>query len=94
MKRIEANGETWEVSLSDDAPHAGVRAVVFHCVSNALQGWRVAEVSADRFGSEAELHRLDDDALGKLFRGSDAFDYVHEEKADPHHPVRAVPPEA
>lgn len=92
MRSIDANGETWEVSLDARAPHPGVRAVVFHCVTNEQQGWRVVEVPADRFESESSLARLEDDELEVLFRRSDAFDYVHEPGADPHHPVREVPP--
>lgn len=80
-KIYEADGEKWEVYLSSTRPHAGVRAVVFTCVTNSSHGWRVVEVPAARFPSRDRIEEIDDDELEALYARSEPFDYSHDPKA-------------
>jgi hypothetical protein len=79
--RYDADGERWDVYLSEEAPRHGARSVIFHCTSNSSFGWRVAEVPADEFPSPERLGELDDDQLGALYRASQPFDYSHDPAA-------------
>jgi hypothetical protein len=78
--RYDADGERWDVYLSKETPHEGVRSLIFHCSSNSSHGWRVAEVPAAKFDSDEVLEELDDEALGELYASSQPFDFAH----DPH----------
>lgn len=75
-----ADGERWDVSLSHEAPHEGVRPLIFRCVTNSSRGWRVVEVPATEYpdGREAELSTAELDAL---YERSQPFDYAHDPKA-------------
>jgi hypothetical protein len=79
--RYDADGERWDVYLSEEAPHEGVRAVIFHCASNSSHGWRVAEVPASEYGSDEALERLEQSELEELYARSQPFDYAHDPTA-------------
>jgi hypothetical protein len=83
--RYDADGERWDVYLSEEAPREGVRSVIFHCVSNSSHGWRVAEVPAAEYASDGALEGLDDAELDELFQGSQPFDYAQDPKAHEGH---------
>lgn len=78
--RYEADGERWDVYLSEEPPRGGRRSVIFHCESNSSFGWRVAEVPAARYASNDALAEADEQELDALYLGSQAFDFTH----DPH----------
>jgi hypothetical protein len=78
--RYDADGERWDVYLSEEGPHDGVRSVIFHCASNSSHGWRVAEVPAAEYGSDEALERLEESELEELYARSQPFDYAQ----DPH----------
>lgn len=96
---IEADGDTWEVRLDRHDPHAGVRAVVFSCVSNPQRAYHVTEVPESVLPGqgEAALNAVAADTLAGWFAGSDPMDYIHEPDADPvhpgGHPIAPPPPE-
>jgi hypothetical protein len=83
--RYDADGERWDVYLSDEAAHDGVRSVIFHCTSNSSHGWRVAEVPARDYESDDALERLDDAELDRLYSSSQPFDYAHDPMAREDH---------
>ena len=87
----EADGETWEVYLSDERPHQGVRALVFTCVTNSSHGWRVVEVPAREYPSKDRVDEIGDSELRRLYKRSSPFDYPHDRKARErsHHAGRA-----
>ena len=80
---FKANGETWDVRLSREAPHAGVAAIIFRCETNSSHGWRVVEVAAGAFPTQDRVDDLSDDELQALFDRSQPFDYSHDPKAQP-----------
>lgn len=83
--RYEADGERWDVYLSDETPHDGVRSLIFHCTSNSSNGWRVAEVPEAEYESPESLERLDEADLDELFARSQPFDYAHDPSAHERH---------
>lgn len=83
--RYDADGERWDVYLSEEAPRGGVRSLIFHCTSNSSHGWRVAEVPAAEYDSDEALERLDAPALAELFNSSQPFDYAQDPKAHEGH---------
>jgi hypothetical protein len=80
-----ANGERWDVYLSEETPLEGVRSLIFHCTSNSSNGWRVAEVPAAEYGTQESLDGLDEAELDELFARSQPFDYSHDPKAHERH---------
>ncbi|NIP80691.1 MAG: hypothetical protein GWM90_16310 [Gemmatimonadetes bacterium] len=80
MRTYEANDETWDVYLSEERPHEGVRPLVFHCTTNTSHGWRVVEVPEDEYGA-GRIAELSDEELDALFERSQPFDYPHDRKA-------------
>jgi hypothetical protein len=82
-KRLEANGEDWDVQLSRERPHDGVGAVIFRCASNSSYGWRVVEVPAGEYETQERLDALSKVELRGLFDRSQPFDYTHDPKAHP-----------
>lgn len=83
--RYRADGERWDVYLSEEPPHDGVRSLIFHCTSNSSHGWRVAEVPAAEYRSSDDLDRLDGDELDELYARSQPFDYAHDPRAREDH---------
>lgn len=83
--QYKADGERWDVYLSDEAPRDGVRSVIFHCSSNSSFGWRVAEVPAGDYRSAEAIEGLDDDEIDELYARSQPFDYTHDPKAREDH---------
>jgi hypothetical protein len=83
--QYEADGERWDVYLSDEAPNDGVRSLIFHCTSNSSHGWRVAEVPAAEYGTPESLDRLEASDLDTLYARSQPFDYAHDPKAQEGH---------
>ncbi len=83
--RYHADGERWDVYLSEEEPHGGVRSLIFHCDSNSSHGWRVAEVPAAEFTTSEDVERLDGSALDQLYAGSQPFDYTHDPRAREDH---------
>jgi hypothetical protein len=79
--RYDADGERWDVYLSKETPHEGVRSLIFHCASNSSHGWRVAEVPAAEFDHDEALEDLDDETLDGLYALSQPFDFVHDPNA-------------
>lgn len=77
----EADGETWEVYLSDERPHQGVRALVFTCVTNSSHGWRVVEVPAGEYPSKDHVDEIEKAELRSLYNRSSPFDYPHDPKS-------------
>lgn len=82
-KTIKADGEKWEVELSQERPHEGVTAVIFRCLTNSSFGWRVVEVPVSAYESKADVEGLGDADLRELFDRSQPFDYTHDPKAHP-----------
>jgi hypothetical protein len=80
-KMFKADGDEWLARLDRHDPHPGVRALVFHCISNTSRGWRVIEVPADRFPNDDGLEELTGDELDTLFAGSQPLDYSHDPAA-------------
>lgn len=80
----EANGETWDVSLSDEEPREGIRPLLFRCTSNTSRGWRVVEVPAAEY-PDGRLDDLSTADLDALFERSQPFDYTHDPKAEEGH---------
>jgi hypothetical protein len=78
--RYDADGERWDVYVSKEGPHGGLRSIIFHCSSNSSFGWRVTEVPEGELRSDEELERLEQAELDRLFARSQPFDYAH----DPH----------
>ena len=76
----KANGEKWDVSLSEERPHEGVRPLIFRCTSNSSRGWRVVEVPASEYTPE-HMDELSPAELDSLFERSQPFDYSHDPKA-------------
>lgn len=83
--RYDADGERWDVYLSEEAAHDGMRSVIFHCASNSSHGWRVAEVPAGEYESDEALEGLDDAELDELYSSSQPFDYAHDPRAREDH---------
>lgn len=83
--KYKADGERWDVYLSEEDAHGGIRSLIFHCTSNSSHGWRVAEVPAAQYRSPADLERLDDPALDELYARSQPFDYTHDPQAREDH---------
>jgi hypothetical protein len=83
---IKAQGETWAVGVDRHEPHPGVRAIVFHCVSNPQRPYRVVEVPLGVADTTEALADLSEEQLVRLLEGADFMDYVHEAGADPLHP--------
>lgn len=76
----KANGESWEVLLSEEEPREGMRPMIFRCTTNTSRGWRVVEVPAADY-SEARVNDLSPDELDSLFERSQPFDFTHDPKA-------------
>jgi hypothetical protein len=83
--RYDADGERWDVYLSEEAPRGGMRAVIFHCASNSSYGWRVVEVPADRYASDEAFEEAAEEELNALYTRSQPFDYAHDPKAREDH---------
>jgi hypothetical protein len=83
--RYDADGERWDVYLSEEPPRAGMRSVIFHCASNSSVGWRVVEVAADRYASDEALEEAGEEELDALYARSQPFDYAHDPKAREDH---------
>lgn len=75
-----AAGEKWDVELSKEKPVNGVRTLIFYCVSNSSNGWRIAEVPASRF-SAADVDKISAEELDEFFESSQPFDFTHDPKA-------------
>ncbi len=92
---FEADGETWVARLDRMAPHPGVRAVVFSCVSNPQRAYHVVEVSAAELPGPERLEELPRERLSELFADSDPLDVSHDPSADTRHPGgHPLPPES
>lgn len=76
----KANGESWDVSLSEERPREGVRPMIFRCTSNTSRGWRVVEVPESDYTAE-RVDALSTDELDSLFDRSQPFDFAHDPKA-------------
>lgn len=83
--RYDADGERWDVYLSEEAPRDGIQSMIFHCTSNSSHGWRVAEVPAGEYEAGEALEGLDDAELDELFKSSQPFDYAQDPKAHEGH---------
>ncbi len=83
---IDADGETWAVSLDRHEPHPGIHALVFSCISNPQRPYHVVEVSSDEVPAPDRLDDLTRDRLTQLFSDSDPMDVIHDPSADPEHP--------
>lgn len=82
---FEADGHTWDVYLSSDEPHEGVRALVFRCSDDSGRGWRVVEVPAAEWTEGDRVARADAGELRRLYDRSQPFDYAHDPKAHERH---------
>ena len=80
MRTYEGDDQRWEVYLSDERPHEGVRPVVFRCTSNSSFGWRVVEVPAGEF-EDGRLEAMEESELTALFERAQPFGYAHDPKA-------------
>lgn len=86
MKReFEADGDRWLAGLESRDPHPGVRALVFHCISNPQRPYRVREVPAAVLPSREALEQLSENEMQGLFEGSEPMDYTHDPRAAPEH---------
>jgi len=83
--KYQADGERWDVYLSEEAPHGGLRSLIFHCTSNSSHGWRVAQVPAEEYGAPDDLERLDDSELDELYASSQPFDFTPDPQAREDH---------
>jgi len=93
VKRIEADGDTWEAALASDRTTTGAAALVFHCVSNSQRPYRVVPVppaggagAPASDGGVAGASRLDARDLRDLFDRSQVMDFVRDPEADPRNP--------
>ncbi len=92
MPTIQADGETWEVSLDRHEPHPGIRALVFSCVSNPQRAYHVVEVPAEEVPGDEGWPQ---ERLSRLFADSDPMDVAHDPSADPTHGGgHPLPPES
>lgn len=73
----KANGESWDVSLSEERPREGVRPLIFRCTSNTSRGWRVVEVPDSEYTPE-RMEELSTSELDALFERSQPFDFAHD----------------
>lgn len=80
-RAYEHDGDSWEVYLGADEPHAGVRPLIFTCTSNSSNGWRVLEVQEQEYAG-SRLDDLSDGELDDLFDRAAPFDYPHDPKAE------------
>ena len=78
--KYKANGETWEVVLSEEPARAGIRPLIFRCESNTSFGWRIVEVRGEDY-PEDSVDQLTKADLDSLFQRSQPFDYSHDPKA-------------
>ena len=85
MRELKAQGDTWHVAVDIHAPHPGVRAVVFHCISNPQRPYRVAEVPDSLLPSSDSLGQLSEDEIERLFERSDPMDFSHDPRAASDH---------
>lgn len=86
MKRkFSADGDDWLVSLDRHAPHPGVRAIVFHCVSDSQRPYHVTEVPIASMPNDSALEDLPESRLEELFADSEPMDFTHEGKAHEEH---------
>ncbi len=91
--RIEADGETWEAQLDPHEAHAGLRAIVFSCISNPQRPYHVVEVAAGELTGADRLDDLPRERLSQLFLDSDPLDVAHDPSAYTRHPVgHPLPP--
>ncbi len=83
-----ANGETWDVYLSEEGAeegHPGLRPVIFHCTSNTSWGWRVVEIAASDVSADRALEDVPVARLDELFARSEPFDAPADPKARQDH---------
>ena len=76
-RSFKADGERWVVGIDDRAVHPGMRALVFHCVSNSGRPFRVLEVPIT--GSEPDLP---DDKLREYFAAAHSMGYTTDRSAE------------
>ena len=67
---IKADGDTWTVRMSEEAPQDGYAAVVFFCTTNGQRPYRVALVEQARARTDAELEAISADEVQSLFESS------------------------
>jgi hypothetical protein len=80
-RTFHGGDHTWEVTVSRHEPHPGVTAIVFHCVTNSQEPYRVVEVPSGDL--DAELSQFGDAELDALFARSEIMDYSHDPAAHP-----------
>jgi hypothetical protein len=74
---FEADGDRWLLGIDDQATHPGMRALVFHCISNTQRPFRVIEVPVN-----AELD-LSADALARYFDRAHTLAWTTDDSAEP-----------
>ncbi len=67
---IGADGDTWTVRMSEEAPRDGYATVVFFCTTNGQRPYRVALVEQARARTDTELDALSADEVQGLFESS------------------------
>lgn len=75
-RTFKADGEEWKLGIDHQAAHPGMRALVFHCISNSGRPYRVLEVPAH---PEPDLSG---DALVRYFAESHTLDYSTDPSAE------------
>lgn len=80
--RYDADGERWDVYVSEETPRDGQRSIIFHCSSNTSFGWRIAEAPAGDYASDDDLAQAD---LDELYARSQPFDYARDPAAHEDH---------
>jgi hypothetical protein len=82
MRKLEADGDTWQVTSDgyDEAP--GVRTFVFHCLSDTQRPYRVVQVPEPML-RDRTLDGVDDTELREFFERSHTMDFSHDRAANP-----------
>lgn len=76
---FHADGDRWLVAIDDQATHPGMRALVFHCISNTQRPYRVLEIPAG--GDDPDFS---ESTLARCFEQAHTLDYTTDASSEPH----------
>jgi hypothetical protein len=76
---FHADGDRWVVGIDDQATHPGMRALVFHCISNTQRPYRVLEIPVG--GADPDLSER---SLARYFEAAHTLDYTTDDSSEPH----------
>ncbi len=67
---IRADGDTWTLRMSEEAPQDGYAAVVFFCTTNGQRPYRVGLIEQARARTDTDLEALSAEEVRGLFESS------------------------